>query len=106
MSIVQGRSPPKTQIPDSKLIAHRDKLLGLWAAARMGMLGEVAAEYALSLVGTAADKSRDDAALVKKVCADMGARGYPIAEADVGHQLATCASEARAELTGARAAGT
>lgn len=104
MSIVRGRSHRETQIPDSKLLAHRDKLLGLWAAERMGMLGEIGAEYALSLVGTAADKSRDDAALVRKVCADMGARGYPIAEADVGRQLATCASQARADLTGARAA--
>lgn len=98
MSIVRFRDCDPTQDLDSKLIAHRNKLLGLWAAERMGMMGEVAVEYALGLVGTDFSKARDDMALVRKVCEDMGARGYPIAEADVGRQLAACATEARAEI--------
>jgi hypothetical protein len=89
-----SRTPPELE---SKLIAHRNKILALWAAERMGMMGEVAVEYALGLVGTA-DRDRDDAALVKKICSDMRARGYPIAERDVGRQLAACAVQARAEL--------
>ena len=82
---------------DSKILAHRNKLLGLWAAERMGMMGETAAEYAVSLVVSAADKSQNDAALVRKICADMSARGYPIAEDDVRRQLASCARDARAD---------
>ena len=80
---------------DSKILAHRNKLLGLWAAARMGMMSEAAVEYALSLL--AMEKSHDDSALVQKVCTDMSARGYPITEDDVRRQLAACAREARAD---------
>ncbi len=98
MSIIWGRNSRAEQGLDAKLIAHRNKLLGLWAAERMGMMGETAVDYALGLVATEASKARDDAALVKKVCKDMGARGYPIAEDDVSRQLAACAREARAEI--------
>jgi hypothetical protein len=82
----------------AKLIAHRNKLLGLWAAERMGMIGETAVEYALGLLATKASKARDDEALVRKVCEDMGARGYPIDTAAVSRQLAACESAARADI--------
>lgn len=91
MSIVRGDGPRTTQQPDSKLIAHRNKLLGLWAAERMGMSGEVAAEYALGVV----EMSSDDGALVKKIANDLRARGYPISERDVSRQLVACAADAR-----------
>lgn len=95
-----GFGPPSATMPEleSKLIAHRNKILGLWAAERMGMMGEVAVEYALGLVGTAGDVNRDDTAFAKKICKDMRARGYPIAEGDVGRQLMACADQARTEL--------
>lgn len=80
---------------DSKILAHRNKILGLWAAARMGMRGEAAVEYALSLLP--AEKSHDDTALLQKVCTDMSARGYPITEDDVRRQLVACARDARAD---------
>jgi hypothetical protein len=98
MAIIPGRDPPAVRELELRLAARRNKLLGLWAAERMGMMGEAAAEYALSLVGTDAENARSDAALVRKVCTDMRARGYPIADDDVGRQLAACAGEARAEL--------
>jgi len=97
MSIVWGDGPRTAPQPDSKLFAHRNKLLGLWAAERMGMCAEVAAEYALGLIATA-DQDQDDRALVRKICRDMHARGYPISDRDVGRQLAACAQQARAEL--------
>lgn len=97
MSIIRGGDFGTAQKLDSKLIAHRNKLLGLWAAERMGMMGEAAAEYVLGLVGPEANKNRDDAALVQKICEDMAARGYPVVEDDIRRQLAACAREARAE---------
>jgi hypothetical protein len=97
MSIIHRHASRTTEL-NSKLIAHRNKILGLWAAERMGMMGEVAIEYALGLVGTVGDGNRDDTALVKKVCKDMRARGYPIAEGDVGRQLAACADQTQTEL--------
>jgi len=98
MSIICRRTSCTTPELKSKLIAHRNKILGLWAAERMGMMGEVAVEYALGLVGISGDGDRDDTALVKKICKDMRARGYPIAEDDVGRRLAACADQARTEL--------
>ncbi len=104
MSIVQDRkkanergSDPEHEL-ELRVAARRNKLLGLWAAERMGMLGDSAVEYALSLVGAEGDKNRNDRAIVKKVCEDMGARGYPINAEAVGRQLAVFASEARAEI--------
>jgi hypothetical protein len=98
MSIFQLSRARRNSEFEIKLIAHRNKLLGLWAAERMGMMGETAVDYALELVANDASKTRNDAALVKKVCEDMGARGYPIAEGDVIRQLAACAREARADI--------
>ncbi|HKF73720.1 MAG TPA: ATPase inhibitor subunit zeta [Stellaceae bacterium] len=98
MSIFCGGKTDLKPERESKLIAHRNKLLGLWAAERMGMLGEAAVDYALELAAIEASKTRNDAALVKQVCRDMSARGYPISEGDVGRQLAACASEARANF--------
>jgi hypothetical protein len=98
MSTNWGRKPAAAPDLDGKLIAHRNKLLGFWAAERMGMIGETAVDYALGLVATKASKTRDDAALVKQVCKDMSARGYPIGELDIRRQLAACASEARADI--------
>ena len=65
MSMIRRRASCTTPELESKLIAHRNKILGVWAAERMGMMGEVAVEYALGLVGTAA-KDAADTALVKK----------------------------------------
>jgi hypothetical protein len=98
MSIIWGRKSPVAQAPDAKLIAHRNKLMGLWAAERMGMMGEAAVDYALGLLATEACKARDDTALVKKLCEDMSARGYPIGQGDVRRQLAVCAREAEADI--------
>jgi hypothetical protein len=98
MSIFQLSRARRNSEFESKLIAHRNKLLGLWAAERMGMMGETAVDYALGLIATEASKTRNDAALVRKVCEDMSARGYPIAGVDVTRQLAACASAARAEI--------
>ena len=98
MSIIRGGRDYAPQGLDGKRIAHRNKLLGLWAAERMGMMGETAVDYALGLVATDASKTHNDAALVRKVCEDMSARGYPIAEGDVSRQLAAYATEARAQI--------
>jgi hypothetical protein len=98
MSTIWGRKPTTAPALAAKLIAHRNKLLGLWAAERMGMMGETAVDYALGLVATKASMGGDDPALVRKVCQDMSARGYPIAEDAVSRQLAACATEARADI--------
>ena len=80
-----------------RIAARRNKLLGIWAAAHMGLKGEDAALYAMSTVRTGADDN--DEALCRKVCSDLVARGFPIVDRDVRQQLRTCSAEARAECT-------
>lgn len=85
-----------------KIVARRNKFLGIWAAGHMGLIGEDAARYALSLVETELAE-RDDKALVRKVCDDLVARGFPIVERDVRRQLQVFSAQARGELmTGGR----
>jgi hypothetical protein len=79
---------------DPKVLAHRNTLLGFWAAEHMGMMSETAVDYALSLI---MEEGQDDTALVQKVCSDMSARGYPIAEDDVRRQLMKFERDARAD---------
>jgi hypothetical protein len=52
-----------------KAEAHRDKLLGLWAAAKLGKQGEEAAGYAMDLV--AVDIEGGLEGVVEKVKADL-----------------------------------
>src|SRR5262249_22992231 len=96
MSIFCGGKTDLKPERESKLIAHRNKLLGLWAAERMGMLGEGAVDYALELAAIEPSKTRNGAALDKTVCGAMSARAYPFSEGAAARQLAACASEARA----------
>lgn len=62
-----------------KAEARRNKLLGLWVAEKLGLAGEEAAAYAKSVV--AADfEEAGDADVVRKVIADLGAKGVPLTE--------------------------
>jgi hypothetical protein len=63
----------------------------------MGLTGEDAARYALSIV-EAELAGRDDKAIVKKVCDDLVTRGFPIVEQDVRQQLQVYSAKARAQL--------
>jgi hypothetical protein len=53
-----------------KIGARRNKLLGLWAAAEMGLIGASAEDYAKSVV--AADLEGADA-VYRKICGDFDA---------------------------------
>lgn len=82
-----------------KIIARRNKLLGLWAAGHMGLSSDDAARYAMSIV-EAEVTERDDDAIVNRIADDLVTRGYPIVEQDVRAQLQIFSDEARAELAG------
>jgi hypothetical protein len=98
MSTVPGRAASRKPDAVSEITARRNKLLGLWATERMGMMGDVAAEYVLGLLEIG--QRSDDQSLVRKVCKDMRDRGYPISSRDVKRQLEECAADARSSLTG------
>jgi hypothetical protein len=80
-----------------KIRARRNKLLGIWAASHMGLIGEDAARYAMSIV-EAELTHPDDEAIVRKICEDLVGRGFPIVEQDVRHRLQELGSEARAQV--------
>ncbi len=81
-----------------KLIARRNKLLGLWAAAQMGLTGEAALRYAMNIVESQVTE-RDDMAITKKLCGDLNAGGFPMSEQDVSQQVAMLTAKAREELS-------
>ena len=68
-----------------KAEARRNKLLGLWVAEKLGMSGEAANAYAKEVV--AADfEEAGDGDVVRKVIADLGAKGIAITEAQLRAQ--------------------
>ena len=68
-----------------KTNARRNKLLGLWAAARMGLTGSDADAYAISVVE--ADLGRPNGAGARnKVMKDIAAKGTATSEAEVQHE--------------------
>lgn len=65
-----------------KAAARRNKLLGLWAAEKMGLVGEAASDYAKTVV--VADLAEaGDADVLTKVLADLKAAGVEQSE----HQI-------------------
>jgi len=57
-----------------KAMARSNKLLGLWAAAELGLTGEAAARYSTELVTTNLESQTIDSVL-QKVSGDLAGRG-------------------------------
>lgn len=78
-----------------KAAARRNKLLGLWLAPQ---LGEADADaYAKTVV--VADLEEDgDEDVMRKVMADIAAKGASVTEADVRAKLAELGAEAKAQI--------
>jgi hypothetical protein len=80
-----------------KVTARRNKLLGQWAAGKMGLSGAAADDYAKEVV--VADFTRaGDSDVIEKVVDDLKARNIPVSEADVRQQLDTLARTARDQI--------
>jgi len=71
-----------------KAEARRNRLLGLWAAERLGKTGEAAQEYAKSVVAADFEEAGEED-VFRKIRADFDAAG--IAESD--HQIRRTMSE-------------
>jgi hypothetical protein len=62
-----------------KAEARRNKLLGMWAAEKLGITGDAATAYAKEVV--AADfEEAGDGDVVRKVMGDLGAKGVALTE--------------------------
>ncbi|WP_407151657.1 DUF1476 domain-containing protein [Bradyrhizobium sp. ORS 86] len=65
-----------------KAEARRNKLLGLWAAEKLGITGDAASTYAKEVV--AADfEEAGDRDVLHKVLKDLTAKGNAVTEADI-----------------------
>ena len=78
-----------------RVMARRDKLLGLWAAEKRAMGAADADAYAKSVVQEDF-KHPGDEDVVHKVAADLAALG--VSEHEVRVALAGCATEARKQI--------
>ena len=76
-----------------KAEARRNKLLGLWAAEKLGHTGDAAAAYAKEVVASDFEES-GDADVLRKVAGDLAAKGVPVSEIDVRKQMDALMAEA------------
>ena len=79
-----------------KAKARRNRLLGLWAAARMGLDKEAAQAYAKEIVDAAFQGG--DRRVVEKVCADLNAKGQSCTPAQLQFELTHFADTAKQQI--------
>ena len=79
-----------------KVKARRNRLLGLWAAGRMGLSGDAANAYAREVVD--AEFHGGDRHVVEKVCADLAAKGGGCTPAQVQFELEHFAETAKQQI--------
>jgi len=83
-----------------RIIARRNRLLGLWAAERLGLpAGEAAEAYAKTVVAADFEAPGEDD-VVEKVRVDLVAKGVDITGAEIRAELTRAAMQAREQLTG------
>lgn len=69
-----------------KVEARRNKLLGLWAAGKMGLTGDAAEAYAKSVVIADLQEAGDED-VYRKVAGDLSEKGAGVAEAEVRKKM-------------------
>jgi len=80
-----------------KAESRRNKLLGLWAAEKMGMSSDEAEQYAKDVIVADFDEPGDDD-VVRKVLGDLEARGAAMSEEDLREQMEQFFAQAMDEL--------
>ena len=80
-----------------KATARRNKLLGAWAAEKMGLSGDVAAQYAKDVVASDFEEAGDDD-VVRKVMADFSAKNVDQSEHQVRRVMDELMGEAIAQI--------
>ena len=79
-----------------KVKARRNRLLGLWAAGRMGLSGDAANNYAKEVVEAEFDGG--DRHVVDKVCADLNGKGQNCTPAQVRLELDHLGEQAKQQI--------
>jgi hypothetical protein len=79
-----------------KVTARRNRLLGLWAAEKMGLAADAAEAYAKTVVD--AEFAGGDKNVLEKVVADLAAKGHQVTADQVQFELDHFATQARQQL--------
>ncbi|MHA1113376.1 MAG: DUF1476 domain-containing protein [Alphaproteobacteria bacterium] len=80
-----------------KIGVRRNKLLGLWVAEKLGIVGADAEAYAKEVVQSDFEKVGDDD-VVEKVLGDFNARHVEITEHAIRHEMERLITVAKAEV--------
>jgi hypothetical protein len=80
-----------------KATARRNKLLGAWAAEKMGLTGEDATQYARDVVAADFEEAGDDD-VVRKVVADFAAKNVEQSEHQIRRTMDELMAEAIAQI--------
>ena len=80
-----------------KVMARRNKLLGLWAAEKMGIVGADAETYSKEVVVSDFDRPGDDDVL-EKVHGDLEAKGLSLSARDVRKEMERLVDIARQQI--------
>ena len=80
-----------------KASARRNKLLGLWAAEKLGLTGDAANAYAKEVV-LADFEEAGDSDVLRKVQRDLEAKGIAMSESDVRRAMNDLMDKAIAEI--------
>jgi len=83
---------------DFKVGVRRNKLLGLWAADKMGLKGDDAAAYAKEVI-TADFEEAGDEDVYRKVMGDLEAKNLDISEHQLRREMEDQLTIARQQLT-------
>ncbi len=80
-----------------KAEARRNKLLGLWAADKMGMTGDDAEGVAKEVHASDFEEAGDED-VFRKVSGDLSAKAAGVSEDEIRSQMVTLLSEAKSQL--------
>ena len=82
-----------------KVEARGNRLLGLWAAEKMGMTGDAAESYAKAVVQAKLEKADEDA-VFSKVSADLKAKNVSVTDKELRTTIAALRESARKQIVG------
>ena len=80
-----------------KAEARRNKLLGLWAAEKMGMTGDAAEAYGKEVIAADFEEAGDED-VYRKVSGDLAAKNAGVEEAELRAKMAELLAEAKGQL--------
>ncbi len=86
---------------DFKVEARASKLLGLWAAGKLGLSGEDAQKYAMEVVGANLEEAGFDD-VIRKVSKDLAAKSIEISKHLLEVEMEKAVAEARQQVAEGR----